>query len=263
MSIVSHVILGVEFPEEAAQRVVEQWAEALKANAERINEKRKAKIPTETEFQARMVQPANLNFAAFVNPAFVTRSGNSSQEVITGHQANLSRSFRKYNERLDYTFATVDGVPAKRFKDLIDIAKEDFSKGIAARSLPMTGTGAEALGPAPLTALWLTGDRKVLDSLRPGDEVKEGGPYLICQINDRPTLKTALNQRLIQSGVAIIKAGLAPAETVIQNDRTNHIVQSLVDPGLGLTPFATGGLSRVDFIMVNGRLYLEIQINQI
>jgi hypothetical protein len=127
----------------------------------------------------------------------------------------------------------------------------------------MTGTRVEALGPAPLAALWLTGDRKALDSLRPGDELKEGGPYMICQISDRPSLKTMLNQRLIQAGVSIIKANYQPAEMVIQNDRINHLVQSVVDPGLGLTPFATGGMSHVDFVLIHNRPYLEVQVNQI
>jgi hypothetical protein len=263
MSIVSHVILGLDFQEEALQRIIDKWAESFKANAVSINDKRKAKIPTEAEFQARMAQPSNLNFAGFVNPAFVNRAGQNASEIITGQGANLSRSFKKYNDKLDWIFATVDGIPAKRFKELVDIAKQDFSKGIAARTLVLTGTRVEALGPAPLAAFWLVGERKVLDSLRPGDEVKEGGPYMICQVNVRPTLKTALNQRLIQAGVSIIKANYQPAEFTEQNDRTNHLVQSLINPGLGLTPFATGGLSHVDFILVHSRPYLEVQVDQI
>ena len=55
----------------------------------------------------------------------------------------------------------------------------------------------------------------------------------------------------------------------------NRLIQSLIDPSLGLTPFATGGLSprlgrdsavasHVDYVLDGAdQLFLEVQVDQI
>ncbi len=78
-----------------------------------------------------------------------------------------------------------------------------------------------------------------------------------------PSFKAALIGRLTQAGAAIVKSSYNPTVMAAQNGRINHLVQSLVDPALGLMPFATGALSHVDYIRDHGQLYLEIQVNQI
>jgi len=68
---------------------------------------------------------------------------------------------------------------------------------------------------------------------------------------------------LTQAGAAIVKSSYSPTVMTAQNGRINHLVQSMVDPSLGLTPFATAGLSHVDYVRDHDQLYLEIQIDQI
>jgi hypothetical protein len=57
-----------------------------------------------------------------------------------------------------------------------------------------------------------------------------------------------LTQVLTFSLIQADKSGMDPAVLTVLNNRINHLVQSLIDPGFGLTPFATGGLSHVDII---------------
>jgi hypothetical protein len=160
-------------------------------------------------------------------------------------------------------FATMDGIPAKRFKDMVDQMKGVYGLGAIARTLPFTGTKIEGRGCVPLAGMWLVNDLTVLDQLRSADKVLEGGPYLVTFPNEVPSFKVALNQRLIQAGASIVKRNFDAAAFAEHNTRTNHLVQSLINPGLGLTPFATGGLSHVDYILEHDQLFLDIQVDQI
>ena len=263
MSIVSHVRLVVLRPEEAGEGVVTKWAENLKANAERLNEMRKALIKKEEDFLKLIAEESHPSWVPFVNPGFHSKSGANSDEVKGSHLANLKRAFKRYNRNLDKAFATEDGIPAKRFKESVDDAKGDFSKGFAARTLPLTGDRLGGRGPAAIAAFWLVGDKRVEQYLRGGDDVMQGGAFKICLQDFEPTFKAALTGRIIQAGADIIKMERNPATMTRQNGLMNHLVQSQIDPGLGITPFATGGLSHVDFIIANDELYLDIQVDQI
>jgi hypothetical protein len=165
--------------------------------------------------------------------------------------------------KLRYAFETVEGVAAKRFKDLVDMMKPMFARGISERTLPFTGTKLEGRGCVPIAAHWLVKDKRVLDWLRAGDNVLEGGPYLVTFPNQVPEFKAALTGRLIQAGAAIVKSNYDPIVMAAQNTRINHLVQSFVNPALGLMPFATGAMSHVDYIRDSDQLFLEIQVNQI
>ena len=263
MSIVSHARLAVDFRATAPARVVAQWAEALKLNAERINEKRQLMIPNEESFQSKLAKTSTDEFAPFVNPTFISKTGLDAGLVTTKQGANLKDSYLDYTEALDWVFATVDGIPAKRYKELIDLARNEFSRGTAKRTLPFTGVKIEELGPAPIAVRWLVGEAKVVGKLRNADKVLEGGPFLITNKRERSALKTALMQRLVQAGAAIIRANFSSAVIAAQNDLINNLVQHFLDPGLGLNPFAAGGPSHVDYVMEHTDLWLDIQVDRV
>jgi hypothetical protein len=222
-----------------------------------------SRIPDMKRFVERMGQPSHDGFAPFVNPDFVNKGGQGYDDIEASQASNIKRSYDKYRAKLDYMFATVDGVPAKRFKDMVDQMKDVYGLGAIARTLPFTGTKIEGRSCAPLAGLWLVNDLTVLDQLRSADKVIEGGPFLVTLLNEVPSFKVMLNQRLIQAGASIVKRNFDAAALTEQNDRTNQLVQSLVDPGLGMTPFATGGKSHVDYIMEDDQLFLDIQVDQI
>ena len=259
----SHVKLMATIPLETANRVIEKWARALKEESPDMYAKILARIPDMQRFVERLAQPANAGYQGFVNPAFTSKSDQGASDIETSHGANLKRSYGKYLAKVNFLFGTVDGIPAKRFKEMVDAMKSMFGTGIAERSLPFTGTRIEGRSCVPIAVHWLVQDKRVLDWLRAGDSLMEGGPYLVTFPNQISEFKAALTGRLIQAGAVIVKSNFDSTVMSDQNSRINHLVQSLINPGLGLTPFATGGLSHVDYIMDHDQLFLEVQVDQI
>jgi hypothetical protein len=263
MSIISHVRLVVEFLESAPERVTTKWADILKVNAERIKEGIDARIPDELAFKKDLADPSIQAYSPYVPAGFISRSGLNAANIRARRSHNLTRAYRKFADNLAKKFETVDGVPAKRFKEEVDLAKPHYAVGVGKSTLGMTGLNREGLGPAAIAAFWLTQDVTVMRFIRAGDKVLEGGPVRITQPQIQPVFKAGLTGRLTQAGVIILQHGFDPTEIAAQNDLTNHIIQSNVDPALGLTPFATAGLSHVDFQQDHGKLYLDVQVNQI
>lgn len=264
MPILSHVRLLVAFPAEAVQRVIDTWVRSLKDEAPTIYQKMLSQIPDMVEFQKRIAGPATTGFTPFVNPDFVNRSGEDAGSIKISQAANLARSYEKYAKKLAHIFETVDGVEAKRFKEMVDVMKSAYASGIASRLIPFTGTKIEGRGPAPLASLWLVKDITVLEQLRASDEVLEGGPFRICKPDQVAGFKAALNQRLIQAGAVIVKANHAAGVITAQNNRINSLITGFIAPELGLEPFSTGGSSHVDYIKdETERLWLEIQVTAI
>lgn len=260
----SHVRLMVAIPETAPERMVEKWALGLVTYAEIINQNRKDRLPDETKFQERLATPSSEAYQGFVNPGFISKSDKVAGEITNDQGANLKNAFEKYAEKLDHAFEAVDGVPAKRFKEAVENAKRIYGKRTAQRGLPFTGSYLYGLGPATIAPLWLVNDPTVEGSLRAGDDVYEGGPFMICRPLVKSGLKAALTQRLIQAGSRILKAGLDPMVIAAQNDRINQLVQGFIDPALGLDSFTTGGLSHVDYIIGPANaLYLDVQVSQV
>jgi len=255
--------MPIDITQQAPESLSELWGKSMSEKAELINQRRLTRIPDEETFLNRMADSAEEGYRSYPNPAFLSRQGLIASDIITNHASNVKQSFEKYNDAWQYMFETVDGVPAKRFKDKVARSKSAFGKGVAARTLPLTGFKDEGRGPVAIAGLWLTGDHKVLRDLRSGDRVEEGGPIRICLPDNCSGFRAALTQRLIQAGATILKAHLTDSVISAHNDRTNRLVQSMIDPGLGLTPFATVGLSHVNFTKENSQLFLEIQVDQI
>jgi hypothetical protein len=261
MSIISHVILVTDVPQ-AAQAVIERWKQGLKDRADRIIANSRARIPDATAFNDLLATASIKGWKDVINPAFFSRAGLKASEIRDSQQANISRSYEKYRDQLEFLFETVDGIPAKRFKELVDQAAEAYAKGAAARVLPFVGYRPSGLGLTAIASYWLTGDVTTQGFLRGGDTVLEGGPYRICPQAKKPGLKVMLNQRLVQAGAAIVKSGMDAAVIAYQNQLTNEQVQGFTDPALDLIPFTAGGDSKVDFIVIDGRLYLEIKVSK-
>jgi hypothetical protein len=235
----------------------------MKDEAPDMYAKMLSRIPDMKRFVERLGQPSHDGYAPSLNPAFVNKSGQGHDDIQASQASNIKLSYEKYRAKLEFMFGTVDGIPAKRFKEMVEQMKGVYGLGAIARTLPFTGTKIEGRGPAPLASMWLVNDLTVLDQIRAADKVLEGGPTRVCSAETVPDFRVMLNQRLIQAGASIVKRNFDAAAFAAQNARINHMVQSLVDPGLGLTPFATGGLSHVDYIMEHDQLFLDIQVNQI
>jgi hypothetical protein len=250
----------------APARSKDQWAEALILNAKRINDKRLLSVPTSGEFQEKIADPSSTGYVErFTTIATNHRTGKTQQMMQDNQRTNLLRSFDKWSQKLNTAFETVGTVIAKRFVDAVNAAKNLFGAGAGVRTLRATGTRLEGIGAVVIAPYWLTEHKKAAASIRPGiDQVVNGGPHNVVINGVQDAFVSLLTQVLTFSMIQAEKSAMDPAVLTELNTRINHIVQTMVDPGLGLTPFATGGLSHVDIVNdpVRGEI-LSVAVNQI
>jgi hypothetical protein len=262
MKIVSHVILMVAFPTEMPPRVVEQWSQRLQWSAERIQEGIKTRIPDSERFGSRIAESSHLGYKAYVSKDFKSRAGLSHDEIMARHINKLKDAYEKYKDGVNHIYETVEGEAGKRFRERVAKAKSHYAKGAAKTVLAFAGTKLEGKGPAPKAAAWLSGDMKIVGDLSGGDDILEGGPFLITTPEKAPGLRSVINQRLIQAGVIITDCSNDHTIMKQQNDLTNETVQGFVNKKLNLVEFQTEGDSKVDYFVKEGLLYLEVKVSQ-
>lgn len=218
-------------------RVKDQWAEVLGVDASRINEKAQAVISGEESFSERLASPSSASYAPMIKSTFRSKSGLTASQIKNNQRVNLKRSYDKWSGKMDYQYDTVDGIPAKRFKDVVNNSKDSMSAGLAERTLPLTGIKVEGRGLVALAAMWLTGDKRVEGMLRPGDDIVFGGAYRICPLKKRFQLRAMLTSQLIYVGAELIKADFLASLRTTLNQLTAEVIQGFTDPGLDLIPF--------------------------
>lgn len=262
MPIVSKVQLSIPLPAPPVARIAKKWVRALKEEAPAIYQKLISVIPDWTTFQTKLAAVSSKAYQPMLDPNFVSRAGQSKRAINAGQIANLKRSWKKYRKKLDHIFETVDGIQAKRYKEVVDLMEANFATGLGNLVLPFTGTHIEGLGCAPLAGYWLVHDVAVEGMLKPSDEIVQGPPFRICRSVHVSTLKAALENRLVQAGGNIVKANYLPAAFSEENDSTNRVVNGFRDPTLLIDPFTTGGPSHVDYIRGPAeRFMLEVQVS--
>jgi hypothetical protein len=218
-------------------------------NAARINAKRKLAVPTEQSFADKIADPASVGYQEIITGITTNRKGKSQQMIYNAQRYKLKNAFKHWAQKLDYMFATVDDVVAKRFKEAVTAAQNLWGAGASAGPLRATGTKLEGVGASVIAAYWLTAHKKAVGSIRGGtDKVVSGAPLNICVAGLANTLVSALTQNLTFSLIVAQQADLDPAILAVLNAKLNHIAQIFVDPGLGLVPFAPGAASHLDII---------------
>jgi len=259
---VSGLELSVPIKEPPPQWVPDQWAETYKLNIPRLIEKFKAKIGDLKAYLAKIANPAIQGWQNVINPAFKSRSGKDAAGIRETQQANINRAYTKYEASLAHLFETVDEEEAKRLKEIIDNKKDVFAEGMSDRTLRLTGDKIRGRGVAPLASMWLTGDITVTAILRAGDLILYGGPVDISKPGLRPQLKSGLNARLIQSGVAIIHSEMDATRITSENTIINRFMDAMRDETVyeEFTAVLTPLKSHCGFFMRDGQLYLRIQV---
>jgi hypothetical protein len=194
----------------------ERWADGLKVNAERINDRRQAKIPDDGTFILRMADPAAKGYALYVPAGYVSRRGRPSEAIRGTHAENLGRAFNNWNDKINRAFATVDGVIAKVFKDQVDNAKVRWALAVADKVLRFTGDRIRGRSVAPIAAYYLVGDARAQGWIRESD-LADGAPYNITTPREITAVKAAIQQRIIQGGQLVVNQGLQPAAILAEN----------------------------------------------
>jgi len=249
MTIILHGVFGYPLGS-LPTRSKEQWAEVLKLNATRINDKRILQIPDETNFSNKIADPSSGRYNAAItamNPN--PMKAKTDQMVRNNQRSNLLRSFTKYSTKLDAAFATVGQVVAKKFCDAVDVAAGLFADGSSARTMRAVGTRLEGVGAAVIVPYFLTNHPDAVSKVRPGvDIVDVGSPFCIVADRYQSMFIRLFTAELTFALIQANKSNLDTAILATLNDRLNNIAQSHLDPGKGLDPFSTGGLTHVNII---------------
>ena len=201
---------------EAAGDMPDKWAAGLVNNATVINDRRIAKIGDEGTFQAKVAVPSSAKFSPMIDAAFVSNSGRNQANIIRAQYKNLAGAFDHWNDKLALSFATVDGVEAKRFKDQVNNSKDNWATAAANKTLRATGDKIRGtlLGQA---LYWLTGDYRA-NQMNNALEVVAGGPYQFMPISTKSIWKAGMMGQMVQSLMMILNADYLAAEIAVQND---------------------------------------------
>jgi hypothetical protein len=215
--------------QEAAADMPVKWNNGLANNAVAINDRRKASIPDDGTFNVKVAIPSNLGFSPMIDAAFVSKSERTASMIAQAHLDNLKKAFGKWSDSLDYAFETVAGVECKRFKDAVSAKQGNWAIAVADKTLRMTGDKVRGRGVAPIAAYLLVADARVMGMLRPSDIWIAGAPTNIARDGERPSFKTAIQQALIQTGIAIIASGFDATMITAQNTILETLLNGLED----------------------------------
>lgn len=244
MKVISQVEFHVIEPS-MAEDMVKKWLDSLDVNAELLNKRRKAKIKGYNDYEELIVDASQEAFKSFISADFVSKAGLNKDEIIAKRYTNMLDGYKKYQNKLDYLFETVDGIPAKRFKELIRRMAVHYGKNVAQKLLAFTGDKIRGLGCAVHTVEWLSGRKSFREGV--SIEIVTGAPIAIYKEGLRSAFRSVLEQRLIQAGATIVRNKLVKSAIKRQNDLTNKLVNTLVEPTLNLAKFETDGDSCVDY----------------
>ena len=260
MATIMNILLAVNPLTTAQPKIGKVWSDGLSNNAGKIDERRKESIPDEITYLSKVAEPSEQEFRKLIDAAFISRSGKNKAGINATQANKIKKAWRKYQRNWDHQFAD----DAKRFKDKVKAAEDTYAEKVSETTLALTGLKSLESGPARIAVYWLTGDPKARGLMRPADhEVEPSQPFNITTATQRNSLRALLFSRLVQSGMAILHANFDTTVISDMNALDNHLAQSLVDSSLGLTPFASGGVSHLDFVVENGQLFLSIKVSQI
>ena len=200
---------------EAAADMPVKWAAGLVNNAAVINDRRIAKIGDEGTFQAKIAAPSSAKFTPLIDAAFVSNSGRNKANIDRAQYKNLAGAFNHWNDKLALSFATVDGVVAKRFVDQVNNSKDNWASAAANKTLRATGDKVRGtiLGQA---LYWMTGDYRA-NQMTNHLEIVDGAPYNFTSGVGRSTWKAGIMGSLIRSMISIINSDFLAGELTAQN----------------------------------------------
>ena len=271
--IASHIKIAIVIPEEPPQEYVAKWHNSMKKAAPRMGQTIKKSVTGVGDYVQKIVKPGIKKMINLLNPEFSSKKDRNFKEIMEKAIKDMPKGFGKYKAKMKRVYGMTKGKKAKSFIETIEL----LSYWVASRNskliLPFTGYKDVIRGAGPFAARWLTGDLprspkkpklKPLSELITRDDITiKPNPILITKTNQLGIFRNKFNSRIRQAGAMILKNRYDADEIYYENQITNKLVHTFVDPGLGLEAFTTGGASHVDFIKENKQLFLEIQVSAV
>ena len=241
-------------PEDMSKRYQENTKNAAIYAYQRLIKK----IGFDAKFIETMAIPSSRAYKEMINPAFISKHGKTAQEIINAQGQNMVNKYKKWLKNLNKQYAD----DAKLYKAKIDSSVEDWIKEASNTVYRLTGS-KKARSVVPVAVHFLAGEKSAVGWITPSWDV-DGAPYCIVTARERSALKAALQQRLVQGGMAVIKSeygrGIMDAENAINAMLLNH----MRDPALcaEFAPTLTDGKSFCGWEMDQNMFLLHIVIGR-
>jgi len=238
-----------------------RWRDNLKNAAQYMFDRLQAKITDDGTFINEMATPASKAYKGLLNPAFVSKSGRTAQGIGDAHAKNMGKRFSKWLDHITKAFATVDGVPAKGFKDKVDAAVDNWASEMADKTIRLTGDKVRGRSVAPVASFYLVGDERASGWIKPGD-VSDGAPYNITVDTERTAVKASVQQKLIQGGMMVINSEYQSSVIDEQNAINASLLTKLRDPARCDAFVTTPAVDKCfcSWAMDDNLLYLHIRV---
>jgi len=214
---------------EVAGHMADNWEKNLGNAGELIKDKLDEKFPDDGTFIRDLVNPSSTGYAPMLNPSFISKSEHNTNNIRSIRQGNLAGAFLRWKENMTKAFETVGGVAAKFFKERIAAAKDRWALKAGAGILRFTGDKIRGRSVAPITAHYLVGDMRAIGWMSQGDEAQM--PYSIARDGERPAVKAAILNRIVQGGLMVVKAGPEATDEILRQNTINAaLLSGLRDP---------------------------------
>ncbi|MFA5794556.1 MAG: hypothetical protein WC980_05755 [Candidatus Brocadiia bacterium] len=258
--IVAKAFMDVPAGAQPTDEMSAKWVESFQRMAMETFRRMMKSVPNPEAFASKIGDVSNQEWKGMLNPSFRSKSELTASEINNRQMGNLSESYKKWKEKLEYLFAEVDGVEAKRFKDLVANAESRWSKGIS-KTLRFTGDKVRGRGVAPWAGYFLTGDKRAIGMMPAGGQVTGGGAINVAKTGQRTTLKAGLIEKLVQAGIIITESKYDPDVVKEQNEFINGFIAGLQDSAFAQFQAIAGpGNSYCLYIVEGANLKLEIQV---
>jgi hypothetical protein len=267
--VIFHLLVYIpawnEYPLEDIGR---KYAEGYEEGVKNIKSGKRKAISSLEEFQEKIAKPQLEAYSKFLNPAFVSRSGLTAEQLINKMRAKLSSKTAYENYIKDRPVEQIKGEIPRQTKNYV--MKKVFGdwrqerplrsdSGVPTSPIKSGGTGRlrrevnSASGTADdesalqIILACLVGNQK---PLRPQDELKSaiGEPVQVILPERAGEFNPKFTTLLRQVLDIIYCADHAASVSREQNDRLNQLVNDYCCPELG--PFSTGGASHLDLVLI-------------
>ena len=206
-----------------------RWRDNLKNAAQYMYDRLTAKIADDGTYINELATPASKAYRPLIDSAFVSKGGRTSGNIKDAHAKNIGRKFSQWLANLSKSFATVDGVQAKSFKEKVDGAINRWAEAVADKSIRLTGDKIRGRSVAPIASFFLVGDERATSWTKQGD-MTDGVPYNITTDLERNAVKVAILQKLVQGGMMVINSEYQSAVIDEQNAINAALLTKLREP---------------------------------
>jgi len=253
-------IITIPTSVEPAGDMPDKWAAGLVNNATLINDRRIAKIGDEGTFQSKVAEPSSEKYNPMIDAAFIAKSGRNAANIIRSQYKNLAGAFNHWNDKLALSFATVDGVVAKRYVDQVNNSKDGWATAVGNKTLRATGDKIRGTILGQIL-YWGTGD--FLANQMTNHMAVTGTPYNFVQAGLERAWKSAMMGQLVRGCIQVITADFLAAEIAAANTVLAGLCSRFT--GAGIKPWieigaSTPADSAIGFIWSDPDFQLQMRV---